>query len=116
MSSIRKDAVSQGRKEEAQGQLRAELDNLFRRRLSAEGAKSSHTIDRKRTQVMFVVFQGFIDTESTSETKVVPYGRVVDNTLLRHFFSAAVFPAREWHAIVVPIGLTSQGNCRHNCT
>ena len=27
-------------------------------------------------------------------------------TLLRHVFSAVVFPARAWHVMVVPVGLT----------
>ena len=41
-----------------------------------------------------------------TEPKVVSDGRVVDNTLLRHVFSAVVLPARAWHVLVVPIGLT----------
>ena len=32
----------------------------------------------------------------------LPYGMVVDNILLRHVFSAVLFPARAWDVIVVP--------------
>ena len=38
--------------------------------------------------------------------KEVPYGRVVDNKLLRHVLSTVVFPARAWHVIIVFLGLT----------
>ena len=38
--------------------------------------------------------------------KVVPNGRVADDTMLWHVFRAVMFPGRAWHVIVVPIGLT----------
>ena len=41
-----------------------------------------------------------------TEAKVVPYGKVLHNALLRHVFSILVLPARARHVIVVPIGLT----------
>ena len=44
----------------------------------------------------------FSRQRALTEPKVVPYGRVLDNTLLRHVFSAVVFPTRAWHVIVVP--------------
>ena len=53
-----------------------------------------------------MLFVDFSRLRALTEPKVVPYGRVVDNKLLRHAFSAVVFPARAWHVIVVPIGLT----------
>ena len=40
------------------------------------------------------VFQEFPVAESTREANVLRYGRVVDNTSLRHVFSAVKFPAR----------------------
>ena len=40
-----------------------------------------------------------------TKPKVVPYGRMVDNTSLRYVFSEVVVPARAWHVIEVPIGL-----------
>ena len=51
-------------------------------------------------------FKDFSRLRALPEPKMVPYGRMVDNTLLRHVFSAVVIPARAWHAIEVPIGLT----------
>ena len=49
-------------------------------------------------------FEDFSTLRAFTEPKVAPYARVVDNTLLGHVF---MFPARAWHAIVVPVGLTS---------
>ena len=55
---------------------------------------------------MFVCFfEDFSRLRALTEPKVVPYGRVVDKTLLRHVFSAVMFPGRAWHVIVVPIRL-----------
>ena len=59
--------------------------------------------------ICMYVFQDFFSTlRALTEPKMVPYGRtrVVDNTLLRRVFSAVVIPARAWHVIEVPIGLT----------
>ena len=53
-----------------------------------------------------IFFKDFWRLRALTEPKMVPYGRVVDNTLLRHVFSAVVIPARAWHVIEVPIGLT----------
>ena len=49
-------------------------------------------------------FEVFSRLTALTEPIVVPdgTGRVLDNTLLRHVFSAVVFPARAWHMIVVP--------------
>ena len=55
---------------------------------------------------VFYVFEDFSRLRALTEPKVVPYGRVLDNILLRHVFSAAVFSAKAWHVIVVPKGLT----------
>ena len=66
-------------------------------------------MDRIRAQVSLYVcmgFENFSRLVAPTEPKVVPYGRVLDNTLLRHVFSAAVFSARALLVIVVPIGLT----------
>ena len=51
-------------------------------------------------------FKDFSRMRAPTEPKMVPYGRVVDNTLLRHVFSAVVIPERVWHMNKVPIGLT----------
>ena len=51
-------------------------------------------------------FKDFSKLRALTEPKMVPYARVVDNTLLRNVFSAVVMPARAWHMIEVPIGLT----------
>ena len=51
-------------------------------------------------------FEDFSGQRTLTEAKVVPHGKVVDNTLLRHIFRAAWFPARAWQVIVVPIVLT----------
>ena len=51
-------------------------------------------------------FKDFSRLRALTEPKMVPYGRVVDNTLLRHVLSAVVIPGRVWHVIEVPIGLT----------
>ena len=51
-------------------------------------------------------FKDFSRLRALTELKMVPYGRVLDNTLLRHAFSAVVIPARAWHVIEIPIGLT----------
>ena len=53
-----------------------------------------------------MVFNDFSRLRALTEPKIVPYGMVVDNTLLKHVFSAVVIPARAWHVIIVPIGLT----------
>ena len=53
-------------------------------------------MDRKGTQVMFVCihvcmfFEVLSRLRALTEPKMVPYGRVLDNTLLRHVFSAMV--------------------------
>ena len=39
------------------------------------------------------------------KAKVVPYGTVVDNTLLKHVFRAVRFPARAWHHVLRSHGL-----------
>ena len=83
---------------------------------------------------MFVCFSRiFSRLRALTEPRVIRYGMVVDNTLLRHVFSAVVFPARAWRVIpigLVPIGFVcshglciiissqyyGQGNCRHSCT
>ena len=46
-------------------------------------------------------FKDLSRLRALTELKMVPYGRVVDNTLLRHVFSAVVIPARAWHVIKV---------------
>ena len=51
-------------------------------------------------------FEDFLRLRALKEPKMVPYGRVVDNALIRDAFSAVVFPVRAWHVIVVSIGLT----------
>ena len=48
----------------------------------------------------------FARLRALTEPNMVPYGMVVDNTVLRHVFSAVVIPARAWHLIEVPIGST----------
>ena len=78
-------------------------------------------LDRKGAQVMFVCMyvstymfvcfsEVFSRLRALTVLKVVPYGRVFDNTLLRHIFSPVVFPATAWHVIMVSICLTSQDN------
>ena len=42
-------------------------------------------------------FEVFSRLRALTEPKVVPYGTVLDNALLRHGLSAVVFPARAWH-------------------
>ena len=64
----------------------------------------SHTMDRNGAQVIFVCkcvclyvcmfFEVFSRLRGLTEPKVVPYGSVLDNKLLRHVFSVVVFPAR----------------------
>ena len=51
-------------------------------------------------------FKDFSRLKALTEPKMVPYGRMVDNTLLRHAFSALVTPGRAWHVIEAPISLT----------
>ena len=53
-----------------------------------------------------MVFKDFSGLRALTEPKMVRYGRVVDNTLFTYVFSAVVIPARAWHVIEVPIGLT----------
>ena len=53
-----------------------------------------------------MVFANIWRFKAPSESKVVPYDSHVNSTLLRHVFSAVVTPARAWHVIEVPIGLT----------
>ena len=55
---------------------------------------------------MYIV-EDFSGVRALTEVKVVPYGRVVDNTLIRHTFRAVGYPARVWHGIVVPIDFAS---------
>ena len=82
-------------------------------------------MDRKGSQVMFISIYAYIFAcfsrgsrlRALTDTKVIPYGRVVHNPFLTHILSAVVFPARVWHVIVVPIGLNyGQGNFRRSCT
>ena len=47
-------------------------------------------------------FEDFSGLRAFTEPKVVPYGRFLDNTLLKHVFSPVVFPARACHVIEVP--------------
>ena len=51
-------------------------------------------------------FENFSRLRGLTEPKMVPYSRIVDNTLLRYVFSAVVITARAWRVIEVPIGLT----------
>ena len=51
-------------------------------------------------------FKDFSRLRALTEPKMDTIGRMVDNTLLRHVFSVVVIPARAWHVIEVPIGLT----------
>ena len=53
-----------------------------------------------------MLFKNFSRLRALTEPKMLSYGKMVDNSLLRHVFSAAVIPARAWHVIEVPIGLT----------
>ena len=55
-------------------------------------------------------FEDFSRLRALAEPKRVPYGRFLDDTLLRHALSALVFPAREWHVTVIPIDLIQGGN------
>ena len=62
--------------------------NLFRRRLSSEGAKpESYTIDRTRGQVVFVYvcmfFENISQLKPLNEMKVLPKESFVLNMLLR---------------------------------
>ena len=50
--------------------------------------------------------EDYRDWENLAERKVVRHDIVIDNTLCMHGFGALGFPARGWHVIVVPIGLT----------
>ena len=52
-----------------------------------------------------IFFKDFWSLRALTEPKMVPYGRVVDNALLRHVFSAVVIPARASHVIEAPIGV-----------
>ena len=56
--------------------------------------------------VCMYIFRGFSALRTLKEVKVVPYGRVVDNTLLWHVLIAVGFPERTWHVMVGPIGIT----------
>ena len=56
--------------------------------------------------IVCMVFKDFSRLRALKEPKKVPYGRAVDNRLLRHVFSAVVIPARAWHVIEVLIGLS----------
>ena len=47
-----------------------------------------------------ILFRGFAKTVSTYKIESGTNGRTEDNTLLRHVFSAVMFPARPWNAIV----------------
>ena len=51
-------------------------------------------------------FKGLSRLRALTEPKMVQYGRMVDNTSLRHVFSAVVIPERAWHVIEFLIGLT----------
>ena len=84
--------------------------------LSAEGAKLESCNGQKRGSghvCMYICnmhvclyacmfFEVFSRLRALTEPKVVPYDRVLDNILLRHVFSTAVFPARARCVIVVP--------------
>ena len=51
----------------------------------------------------------FFETESTHRSENGTYHMVgfwIIGTSLRHVFGAMVVPARAWHVIAVPIGLT----------
>ena len=52
------------------------------------------------------VFEDFSRLRTLTEPRVVPYGKVVNNTLLRLIFTAVVFLARGWQLILVPIDLS----------
>ena len=52
------------------------------------------------------IFEDFSGLTARREAKVVPYGRVVDNTLFRHDFSSVELSASAWHVTVVPMCLT----------
>ena len=59
--------------------------------------------------VMYIclyVFEDFSRLRALTGPKVVPDGMVLDNTLLRHVFSAVMFLERACQVIAVPIGLT----------
>ena len=56
--------------------------------------------------ISMYVLKDFSRLRTLTEPKMVPYGRVVDNTLLRHVFSVVVIPGRACHVIEVSIGLT----------
>ena len=51
-------------------------------------------------------FEDFSGLRALTEAKVAPYGRILDNALLRHAFSAVEFPARAGHVIIAAIVLT----------
>ena len=67
-------------------------------------------MDKKEFRCLYIYvcmsFNDFSRPRALEGPKVVRYGRVVNNTLLRHVFSAVMFPRRVWHVIVVPMGLT----------
>ena len=102
-------------------QVWLETLRLFRRRLSAEGAKPESN-DRWKmgsgNVCMYVclycmVFAYIWWFKVPTESKVVSYYSHVNSILLRHVFSAVFTPARAWQVIEVHYG---QDNWRHNCT
>ena len=44
-------------------------------------------------------FKDLSRLRALTKSKMAPYGRVVDNTLLRHVFSAVVIPAKARHVM-----------------
>ena len=55
--------------------------------------------------VYLFFFTDFSGLTAHRKAKVVPYGTVVDNTLLKHVFRAVRFPARAWHHVLRSHGL-----------
>ena len=55
--------------------------------------------------LVYMFFNDFSGLRALREAKVVPYGTVVDNALLKYIFRAVRFPARAWHHVLRSHGL-----------
>ena len=60
---------------------------------------SGHVCKCVFMHICLYVSEDFSGLRALTEPNVVPYGSGLDNTLLRHVFSAVVFPARAWGVI-----------------
>ena len=55
--------------------------------------------------LVYMFFNDSSGLRALRDAKVVPYGTVVDNTLLKHVFRAVWFPARACHHVLRSHGL-----------